>query len=293
MADGAPWQKAALFCTPPWATRTLFRVVLPRLGVGPMLPNIVWEPCAGLGHMSKVIEEFATATFASDINDFGAPDVAAGLDACDHSEYWNAFVQGRPDWIITNPPFSPDPPLKSAAEMLPGFLHFARVGVALLCRLQWLETEERHALLSEFPPSLVAIFSERVPMCEGGYDPKCKSASAYAWFIWKRQEDGQWPRCLADGQFTAFLIPPGQKKAWFKPSDLLLAKRHVPGFVPPSVRRKEREAARKAVPPVTAHEIELELDGLKKAVEQYKRDYAAGRPVPPWFIAEFIQGGSS
>ncbi|MCW2317455.1 hypothetical protein M2322_003014 [Rhodoblastus acidophilus] len=198
--------------------------------------------------MSKVIEEFATATFASDINDFGAPDVAAGLDACDHSEYWNAFVQGRPDWIITNPPFSPDPPLKSAAEMLPGFLHFARVGVALLCRLQWLETEERHALLSEFPPSLVAIFSERVPMCEGGYDPKCKSASAYAWFIWKRQEDGQWPRCLADGQFTAFLIPPGQKKAWFKPSDLLLAKRHVPGFVPPSARRKEREAGRLSEP---------------------------------------------
>ncbi len=33
-ADAPDWRKAALFCTPPWATRTLFEVVLPRLRAG-------------------------------------------------------------------------------------------------------------------------------------------------------------------------------------------------------------------------------------------------------------------
>src|ERR1700724_332280 len=58
------------FPTPPWATRALFRHVLPALGVDAICS--VWEPACGEGHMAAVIEEFASSqVIASDIFDYG------------------------------------------------------------------------------------------------------------------------------------------------------------------------------------------------------------------------------
>jgi hypothetical protein len=45
------------FPTPPWATRALFRHVLPELGIGAI--GSVWEPACGEGHMAAVIGELA------------------------------------------------------------------------------------------------------------------------------------------------------------------------------------------------------------------------------------------
>jgi hypothetical protein len=251
LSDGQPWQKLALFCTPPWATRALFEVVLPRLRAGKTRVGPVWDPCNGLGHMSSVSMRYSAHVWTSDIADYGVEIMDAVVDAGDLAAVRSKFgADFRPDWVIVNPPFSPDPPMKTAAQLLPNFLNVAQEGVAMLCRLQWLETEERHRLLSEFPPHLVAIFSERVAMCEGGWDPRCKTATAYAWFIWKRGADDSWLRLLADGQFTTFLIPPGQKQALTRASDAALAQRHVPGFVPPSTLRKQR--AREAYDAVQA-----------------------------------------
>jgi hypothetical protein len=54
------------FCTPPWATRALFRHVLPAIGVEAAVS--VWEPACGEGHMAALIEEFARGpVVASDI----------------------------------------------------------------------------------------------------------------------------------------------------------------------------------------------------------------------------------
>jgi hypothetical protein len=47
------------FPTPPWATRALFRHVLPALGVDSI--GRAWEPACGEGHMASVIVEFARA----------------------------------------------------------------------------------------------------------------------------------------------------------------------------------------------------------------------------------------
>ena len=86
------------FCTPPWATRALFRHVLPALGVEAI--GSAWEPACGEGHMAAVIEEFARG-----------PVVAS--DTFDGYGYGRAPVDflhdaplARPDWIITNPPFN-------------------------------------------------------------------------------------------------------------------------------------------------------------------------------------------
>src|SRR6478735_3120704 len=53
------------FPTPPWATRALFRHVLPALGVEVIVG--AWEPACGEGHMAAVIAEFAgSSVIASD-----------------------------------------------------------------------------------------------------------------------------------------------------------------------------------------------------------------------------------
>jgi hypothetical protein len=58
------------FPTPPWATRALFKHVLPLLD-GEAIGG-VWEPACGEGHMAAVIAEFAGGpVVASDVFDYG------------------------------------------------------------------------------------------------------------------------------------------------------------------------------------------------------------------------------
>jgi hypothetical protein len=114
--------------------------------------------------------------------------------------------------------------------------------------MQWLEGQHRYRdIFLPRPPALLAPFSERVPMCEGGWDPECGTATMYAWFVWVREE-GRWPAPLGDqGTLRTYLIPPGRKEAFSRPSDLALAARCVPGFVPPSrLRKTEKERRRPA-----------------------------------------------
>ena len=222
LSDGQPWQKLEFFPTPPWATRALPDVVLPMLGVNRDL-GVIWEPCAGLRHMADPLSDYGYV-LATDIHLYSSAldverlDFLAGdRDSLQHSS-----------WIITNPPFT------LAAQIVRRALCIAAEGVAMLLRLQWLESGERFKLFSETPPSLVAIFSERVPMCEGGWDPALSTATAYAWFVWVRGDDG-WPKPAPDGvRFNTALIPPVCKATLSRPSDVRLAARFMPGWIAPS-----------------------------------------------------------
>jgi hypothetical protein len=115
------------FPTPPWATRALFKHVLLVLGVGAV--NSAWEPACGEGHMAAVIAEFASSTTASDIFDYGYGVVPV--------DFLFDAPAARPDWIITNPPFS------LACEFTLRALDLAREGVAMLVRTQWIESVGR------------------------------------------------------------------------------------------------------------------------------------------------------
>jgi len=52
-ARNEPPESADYFPTPPWATRALFRHVLPAIGVDEI--RTAWEPACGEGHMAKVL----------------------------------------------------------------------------------------------------------------------------------------------------------------------------------------------------------------------------------------------
>ena len=91
----------------------------------------------------------------------------------------------RPDWIITNPPFS------LACEFTLRALDLAGEGVAMLVRTQWIEGIGRYEkLFRDRPPALYAPFVERVPMVKGRWDPDASTATSYAWFVWWRAHYG-------------------------------------------------------------------------------------------------------
>jgi hypothetical protein len=177
------------FPTPPWATRALFHHVLPQLDVQTV--GRVWEPACGEGHMAAVISEFSNAVVATDIFDYGY-----GTAPVDFLDQMLPSAVDTVDWIITNPPFKP------ADQFVLRALDVAAVGVALLLRTQWLESEDRYySIFRDRPPSLFAPFVERVAMLRGRWEPDASTATSYSWFVWKR---GAPPR-------SPFWIPPGCK----------------------------------------------------------------------------------
>ena len=193
--------------TPPWGTRALMQHVLrPWECKG----KSAWEPAAGEGHMAEVLQEYFHPVHASDVHDYGrAPRgyvvgsfIGVGFDVAS----WPADLAG-PHWIVTNPPFS------KALEFAERALGEAHNGVALLLRTVWVESEERWAaLFRDRPPSVIAQFSERLPMHEGRWDPNGSTATSYAWFVWRLP--------LNEGQGTRLMwIPPGQRQALEKADD--------------------------------------------------------------------------
>lgn len=178
------------FPTPLWATRALFKHVMPALGVDAI--NRAWEPACGEGHMAAVIAEFARGPVtASDIFQYG-------YGTAPH-DFLHDDPLTKPDWIISNPPFS------IACEFTLRALDLASEGVAMLVRTQWIEGVARYNnLFRDRSPALYAPFVERVPMVKGRWDPDASTATSYAWFVWCKGAVAT-PRI--------FWIPPGCRTA--------------------------------------------------------------------------------
>ena len=205
------------FPTPPWATRALFEYVLPALDdLGIPCAGAaglkVWEPACGAGHMGAVIQEYAHVMM-SDIANYGLSpaETFKPVDFLNFTrDYPNDTVHA--DWIITNPPFG------AAVDFAETALRHARVGVALLCRTQWIESAERYTrLFRDRPPALFAPFCERVPMVKGRWDPKASTATGYAWFVWLTGASP--PAHRRGARFDTVIIPPGQRKALTRADD--------------------------------------------------------------------------
>jgi hypothetical protein len=196
-----PVDSLDFFPTPPWATRALCEHVLGLTGDEADRKLTAWEPAAGEGHMAEVLREYFGSVQTSDVHDYGkgyqvGSFVGAGPDVARHIV----------DWIITNPPFN------LALDFALRGLELSLGGVALLTRTAWLEGGDRFTrLFSLRPPATVALFSERVPMVKGHWDPRASSATSYAWIVWEHGHRG-------DTRLT--WIPPGQRKALTRPDDV-------------------------------------------------------------------------
>ena len=176
------------FPTPPWATRALLEHVLQGSEFSELT---CLEPACGVGHMAKVLKEYFGEVQSSDVHDYGY--------GATHDYLKHPYEIGCYDWMITNPPF------RLAEDFILKSLRIAREGVAILARTVFLESVGRHErIFSRNPPTVVAQFTERVPMLKGRLDKSASTATGYCWLVWKIKKRKTEPRLV--------WIPPCRKK---------------------------------------------------------------------------------
>lgn len=162
------------FRTPEAATRAL----LDR----EVFPGSVYECACGDGAMARVIEAAGYRVMASDIVDRGYGE--AGRDFLLETQLPTGCES-----VITNPPF------RLATRFAEHALQLGARKVALLCRVAFLEGQERAAgIFADGRLSRVWVFSRRITLWRGDLaepegGPK-GGAIAFAWFVWERHHRG-------------------------------------------------------------------------------------------------------
>jgi hypothetical protein len=217
--------------TPPWATRALIERVFPALNISRASLTSMHEPACGEGHMAEVLREYFPTVVATDIHDYGYGDAV--------QDFLDDKFEVDADWIVTNPPFN-----KKAEQFALKAIAQARVGVAILAQLRWLETIGRYErLFRDHPPTVIAFFAERVALHMGKWVPDGSTATAYIWLVWVK---GMAPR-------APIWIPPDPGKILWRPDD-------VKRFTASPVINKEYAA--RPIPPLASTPSTLPDDDL-------------------------------
>lgn len=203
-ARTALYRELNFFPTPPWAARAGGELIR---ALDPHPRKSVWEPACGEGHMARALIDHREACgidmlVASDVHSYGYGSVF------DFTDLGREPPFGRVDWVVTNPPFS------KSKEFVDRGLRNARRGVAMLCRLAFVESVGRFPLMQRM--AVMAPFAERVPMQLGSWDPDLSSATAYAWFVWMQDDavetsplGGAIDVARGQGANLIRIIPPG------------------------------------------------------------------------------------
>ena len=172
------------FPTPTWGARAWAEHVV---GCDAIRDLTCWEPAANRGYLIRGLSEYFRSVEGSDIADYGGGFPLFDFLTPDDSLFSaRAPITRQPDWVATNPPFN-----RLLDFTLRG-LSYARVGVAIFCRLQALEGVARHKKI--FAPFAdrycFSQFAERISLVRGGVDPKAGRPAAYGWLtIWKERQD--------------------------------------------------------------------------------------------------------
>jgi hypothetical protein len=122
------------------------------------------------------------------------------------ADYASDFEYPVHDYVVTNPPY------KLANHFAQRALKEARLGVGLLLRTIWMESTTRHdQLFKPNPPTLVAVFSKRVPAAQGKIIKKGGAMMSHSWFWWDKTRPVKTTRLI--------WIPPDAQARLEKDSD--------------------------------------------------------------------------
>ena len=184
-----------LYPTPFWATMAL----LPHLGSRSLR---IWEPCAGKGNITVVLQDYhyMTSTDKHTYDGSFCP-VHRGLDFLDDASDLAADdLSAKPfNAIVTNPPFdNVEAFLKRALELTK-----PRKGlVAMLLKIDFDSGDSRHHLFRDNPAwDCKVVLTKRITWVHTpGKDSKPSQNNA--WFIWNwAREEGPPKIVYSDGRY--------------------------------------------------------------------------------------------
>lgn len=155
-----------------------------------LFSGTIWEPACGDGAISKVLSEYGFDVVSSDLYDrgYGQHGVdflnakALPFHGTEKSVHQTSYD------IITNPPY------KQAIDFVAHSLDILPNGhsVAMLLRIGFLEGYKRYqAIYRARPPKFILVFVRRIKCYKNGVDDGISSAVCYAWFIWQKNENGE------------------------------------------------------------------------------------------------------
>lgn len=163
---------------------TQSKTVKSLLDVFTLKGNIL-EPACGMGHISKVLEEYypSQEIVSTDLVYRGFGE--GNIDFLTY-DYGRKF-----DNIITNPPFS------LSKEFLEKSLELSNDKVILLLKIQFLESSKRKEILKNSPLKYIYVFSERQSTLKDGLELNPTNNKPWtttlclAWFIWEKGYTGE------------------------------------------------------------------------------------------------------
>lgn len=163
--------------TPPIGTYSLAKMV--------DLPNRLWEPAAGRGHMVKELRRLGYDVIGTELNSYDDPLVD---DLITGEDFLSTTLCDNGTGIVTNPPY------KLAKEFVKHALSLSNF-VAVLCRIQFIESEKRLSLFKEYPLTWLLPFSARFDFSETQWQNRGHELGGMicnAWFVWDyRTPDGK------------------------------------------------------------------------------------------------------
>lgn len=143
------------------------------------IKGVILESCAGYGHIARVLRDDGLTVFTNDIAE--RPNLDFMGDAADPSE--DMYNTLNPfDFAITNPPYN------QAFEILQTSYERARIGVAMLLRLSFLEPANVRSKRGDWLQAhthnlsdMIIFSSPRPSFTDGGTD-----SVTVAWFVWRK-----------------------------------------------------------------------------------------------------------
>jgi hypothetical protein len=135
----------------------------------------IWEPACGDGAMSRVLEGAGYNVVSTDLEprNYGV-----------QADFLSSKILLAPN-IVTNPPF------RIALEFVEHARDLGASKVSLLCKLAFLEGQERATWLENSPLKNVWVFKKRLTLYREGMKMKNSGMIAFAWFVWERGYSGK------------------------------------------------------------------------------------------------------
>jgi hypothetical protein len=138
-----------------------------------------YECCSGAGHISNEISGRGDFVVTNDSNTLSPAEYHYDATL---RESWEelTFLEGTPEWTVTNPPFN------VAHLILPLAYEYSSVGVAFLLRLSYFEpTANRGQWLIEHKDQMRYLIPHN-PRIKYRDDRKGSDSVTTAWFAWEK-----------------------------------------------------------------------------------------------------------